>query len=213
MKLTIKPEIIRQLKLKDETLARVIELVPVPMRRQTPDLFEAIIASIISQQISTKAAETIKQRLSDKSGGITPESLLSLEIIDIQSCGMSFRKAGYIAGVSREVAEGGLDLDELSHMSDERLTKELIKLPGIGPWTAEMLLIFSLGREDVLSLTDLGIVRGIERIYGQDFVTPKNLQALKERFSPYGTAAGLYFWLVAGMTPSELEELYRSLER
>lgn len=207
MKLTIRPEVIEKLKAKDEILAKVIDRVPVPVRKRTPDLFEAIVKSIISQQISTKAAETISARLKSRVESITPEALLTLHVTDIQSMGMSFRKAGYIHGVAREVAEGRLDLDELSRLEDASLIKELTKLPGIGPWTAEMLLIFSLGRDDVLSITDLGIVRGIERVYGSDFVTPKNLSILKERFTPYGTAAGLYFWLVAGMEQARWKEL------
>ena len=213
MQLTIKPEIVAALKAKDDTLARVIEALPIPVRRANPDLFCAIVGSIISQQISTKAAETIYRRLDEKLGRITPANLAALAVADIQSLGMSFRKAGYLKGMAQAVTDGQLDLDEVSSLPDERVIEQLTQLPGIGRWTAEMLLIFSLGRDDVLSLGDLGIRRGIERIYGRDFINQKSLRRLKEKLSPYGTAAGLYFWQVAGLDASGLEELNYFLGR
>lgn len=213
MQLTIDPQVVEELKAKDARLAQVIEHLPVPVRKQSPDLFEAIISSIVSQQISTRAAETIMQRMVDQIVKITPESIISLEIDDIQAFGMSFRKAGYIAGVARQVVAGKLNLDELSSLSDETVVKHLTKLSGIGPWTAEMLLIFSLGREDVLSISDLGIQRGVERVYGSGFVNQKSLLQLRERFSPHGTAAGLYFWHVAGLSPTDWADLDQSLFR
>lgn len=213
MQLTIKPEIVAALKAKDDTLARVIEALPVPVRRANPDLFSAIVGSIISQQISTKAAETIYRRLEETLGAVTPDNLAALDVSEIQRLGMSFRKAGYLNGIAQAVAGGELNLDELSSLPDERVIEELIRLPGIGRWTAEMLLIFSLGRDDVLSLGDLGIRRGIERIYGADCLNQKSLRRLKEKLSPYGTAAGLYFWYVAGLDASGLEEFAYFLGR
>lgn len=196
----------------DPIIGRWLAILPDLNRPGTADLFEAMISSIIGQQISTKAAVTIKQRLHDKIGEITPEAMSQLSQDEIQALGMSFRKASYLEAITQEVVSGRLNLDELSSVADETIIERLVKLPGIGPWTAEMLLIFTLGREDVLSIDDLGIKRGVERVYRLDSADKKTLRRLKEKFSPYGTAAGLVFWQVAGLTNDELAQAYLNLE-
>ena len=196
----------------DPILGQVMDFLPPIERPGTADLFESIIGSIISQQISTKAAITIRQRLLDKVGSITPENVAALSREEIQALGMSFRKAGYMETIAQEVLSGRLNLEELSSFSDERVIEELVALPGVGRWTAEMLLIFSLGRSNVLSMDDLGIRRGIERVYAEP-PNKETLRVLKEKFSPYGTAAGLVFWQVAGLGEEDLAQLYHSLGR
>lgn len=207
MQLSVEPYIIEELKKRDPTLAWWIEQLAVPVRTMTPDLFEAMISSIISQQISTKAAVTILDRLRAKSGRIAPQAIKALGLAEIQACGMSFRKAGYILAACEAVLTGQLNLDELSSAADERVIEVLTELPGIGRWTAEMLMIFSLGRQDVLSISDLGIQRGIMRAYRLTSVTKKDLLELRQRFSPYATSAGLYFWKIAGLSPEQLDQL------
>lgn len=206
MQLTIPKSDLEQLILIEPKLIPWIEKLPPLERPGTADLFEAIISSIISQQISTKAAVTIKNRLQEKAGSITPLAVARLSREEIQALGMSFRKAGYLEAITERVVSGALHLDELSSFSDERVIEELVALPGIGPWTAEMLLIFSLGRTDVLSIDDLGIKRGVERVFGLESADKKFLRELKTRFSPFGTSAGLLFWQVAGLSKTELED-------
>lgn len=210
MPITVSPEELSALIAIEPRFEKLVRHFGLPVRDHTPDLYLALISSIISQQISTKAADTIKQRLLDLVGQVTPERLADLTREQIQGLGLSFRKVDYIQAITAEVLSGSLALDDLSSMSDEQVIKRLDALPGIGPWSAEMLLIFSLGRSDVLSLADLGIQRGIQRFYQLDSLDKKNLSVYRDRFSPYGTAAGLIFWQLAGLTEAELTDLYQS---
>jgi 3-methyladenine DNA glycosylase/8-oxoguanine DNA glycosylase len=163
-------------------------------REVNPDPFSAIVGSIISQQISTKAAETVEGRLLEKAGGLSARKLDELSIQDIQQCGLSFRKAGYIKGIAEAQMSGAVDFDSLKKLPDEEIIRSLVGLKGVGRWTAEMMLIFSFARRDVLSFDDLGIRRGLQRAYGMEELKKDQHSYFRELFSPYGTVASLYLW-------------------
>jgi len=182
------------LKKKDKKLGEAIERIGLIDREITPDLFPAIIDSIISQQISSKAAETVLKRLIDLIGELTPVNIVNIDIVKIQQCGMTLRKAGYIKNIAQKVLAGELDLEELTKLSDEDITNKLVALDGIGIWTAEMLLIFALCRPDVISYGDLAIRRGIMNLYGLKELSKDKFNRYKKRYSPYGTVASLYLW-------------------
>lgn len=181
---------------KDKKLAAVIERVGQIEREVTPDLFAALISSIISQQISNKAAETVWRRFHELAGEVTPQNILAKTVGEIQACGISFRKAGYIWGIA-EAAVTRIDFSKLSDLPDDEIVKRLTALKGVGVWTVEMLLIFSLSRPDVLSYGDLAIRRGMTRLYGLKELTPEKFLRYKKRYSPYGTVASLYLWELA----------------
>lgn len=193
--LTIKDEALNHLK-KDEAMKELIERVGLIKRESNKDLFSSLVSSIIAQLISTKAANTIKGRLLEKVS-LTPEAIYDLEDEELRSIGISLKKAQAIKEISRQVLTGELLLEGLSLLSDEELKERLVKLPSVGPWTAEMLMIFSLERENVLSGLDLGIRRGIERLYQRE-ATKEFISELKEIYAPYGTTASIYLWHLAG---------------
>lgn len=193
--LTIKDEALNHLK-KDEAMKELIERVGLIKRESNKDLFSSLVSSIIAQLISTKAANTIKGRLLEKVS-LTPEAIYNLEDEELRSIGISLKKAQAIKEISRQVLTGELLLEGLSLLSDEELKERLVKLPSVGPWTAEMLMIFSLERENVLSGLDLGIRRGIERLYQRE-ATKEFISELKEIYAPYGTTASIYLWHLAG---------------
>lgn len=182
------------LKKQDERLSLAIERIGMIERNVTPDLFTALINSIVSQQISTKAATTIRNRLLNKVPNINPDAVAALSIEDIQSCGLSARKAGYIKSCADAVIHGAIKLSELPSLSDNEVIKQLSSLNGVGIWTAEMLLIFSLERPDVVSYGDLGIRKGMMKLYGMESLTKIQFENLRERYSPYGSVASLYLW-------------------
>lgn len=186
------------LKDRDSRLGIAIEKIGMIKRAVNPDLFSALISSIIGQQISTKAAKTVESRLIDKVGDITPESIYNLETEDIQQCGMSNRKADYIKGIAELAESNTIDFKSLHHLGDEEFTRELIKIKGVGEWTAEMLLIHSLQRQDVVSYKDLGIRRGIERLYGIEELSKEEFEKFQNIYSPYGTVASIYLWEISG---------------
>jgi len=130
-------------------------------------------------------------------GAITPETISSAATRDIQQCGMSMRKAGYIKGIADAVADGSLDLDGLHKLPDDEIIALLTGLNGVGIWTAEMILIFSMERPDVLSWGDLAIRRGMMRLYGKVSIDRAGFECYRKRYSPYGSVASLYLWEVS----------------
>lgn len=185
------------LKKKDPLLGKAIDDIGMIKREVNSDIFSALISSVISQQISTKSALTVKGRLVEKTGKITPKTIYELDAEEIQKCGMSMRKAGYIKGIADAAISKTIDFDNLHNLSEEKVKEELISLKGVGEWTAEMLLIHSLEREDILSFKDLGIRRGIMRLYGLEELTLKEFEVYKERYSPHGTVASIYLWEIS----------------
>lgn len=187
------------LRRQDRKLGRVIDSLGMLRAETNPDLFAALVSSVIGQQISGKAAATVWERVVARFGEVTPSKLDRASLEDVQSCGMSFRKAGYVKGIAAACEQGGLDLEGLKHLPDREVVKALITLKGVGPWTAEMMLIFSLGRKDVVSWGDLAIRRGMMSLYGLDVLTREDFETIRRRYSPYGSMASLYIWEVAHM--------------
>lgn len=186
------------LKKKDKKLGAAIDKIhdtsSMIERFIEPDLFASLVRNIIGQQIATKAAHTVYQRFLEAFGSITPENILNYSIEEIQKLGVSFRKAGYIRNSAQMIATGAIDLDSLWTKTDDEVVTELSKLPGIGKWTAEMLLIFSMGRPDVVSFGDLAILRGMCHVYGHQKITKELFEKYRKRYSPYGTLASFYLW-------------------
>mgnify|MGYP000858966370 CR=1 FL=1 len=185
------------LKSRDKKLGEAIDRIGFVKREIIPDPFRALIYSIVGQQVSGKAADTVFGRLTEKAGGITPGNLAKLETAEIQSCGMSARKAGYIKGITEAALTGAVDFGNLGKKTDDEIIKILTGLNGVGVWTAEMLLIFSLGRPDVLSFNDFGIRKGIMKLYGLNELTRGNFMQCRITFSPYCTTASIYLWEIA----------------
>lgn len=190
-------EEIQYLEGNDPALGNVIDRVGMIRREVIPDLFTALVFNIIGQQISPKAADTVWKRLQEKLGAITPESVAQATPDDIKCCGLSLRKASYIQVIAEMITRGQLNLEEVAVLPDDEFIKKMSALPGIGIWTAEMLLIFSLQRKDVVSFDDLAIRRGMMKVYGLEFLTKEEFNRIRERYSPYGTVASLYLWAAA----------------
>lgn len=189
---------IEYLKRKDKKLAAAIERIGKIERVITPDPFVALVSSVVSQQISNKAAETVWNRLNILLGGeITPEKITQTELSAIRGCGMSERKAGYIKGIAEACLTGRIEFNTLHTLSNEEIIKLLSSLNGVGVWTAEMLLIFSFNRLDVLSYNDLAIRRGIMNLYGLKELSKEKFERYRKRYSPYGSVASLYLWALA----------------
>lgn len=185
------------LKESDPILGAAIDRIGFVKREVNPDIFSALISSIISQQISTKAAITVKNRLLELVGEIKPENIIKLDLEEIQKCGMSMRKADYINSIAEAVINKAVDLNNLNKLSDGEVIKELTKLKGVGEWTAEMLLIHSLQRPNVLSFKDLGIRRGLMRLYSLDHISKDEFEVYRNRYSPYNTVASIYLWKIS----------------
>lgn len=182
---------------QDPVLGAAIARIGHIERAVIPDLFAALINSIAGQQISGKALATVWARLCDRLGEMTPESVLDAGEDGLRACGLSGRKAGYMLAAARAVQDGTLPIHSLVDKTDEEVIKILTALPGVGRWTAEMLLIFSLERPDVLAFDDFGIRKGLCRLYGLEEITRTQFAMYRARYTPYATVAGLYLWAVA----------------
>lgn len=170
---------------------------PLTELRLQRDRFFALANSILSQQISVHAARAIKDRLRERVGpdGITPDSLARLDIEDLRGVGISRPKAAYLKDLADRVASGELALDRMPRMSDERVIEALIEVRGIGVWTAQMFLIFSLGRLDVFPHDDYGVRAAIQKLYGLDALPDKKASLeIASPWRPYATIASWYCW-------------------
>lgn len=194
------------LKSRCKRMAEVIESVGHINRKADDDLFSSVVHHIIGQQISTRAQQTIWQRMQEALGEVTATSIDSRSVEQLQSLGMTFRKAEYIKDFCRKVLSGEFDLKAVDTMSDEDAIAALSSLKGIGVWTAKMILLFCLQRPDVLSYGDLAIQRGLRMVYHHRDITPQLFERYRRRFSPCGSVASLYLWAVAGGAIPELKD-------
>lgn len=158
-------------------------------------LYEELVESIIGQQLSGKAADTIFKRFLKLFGDNkfpTPQKLLKTDVEKLRSAGMSYSKASYVKNIAQAFKNGDLDIKTLRKLSDEDVRKELIKIKGVGNWTAEMTLIFTLKREDVFSLGDAGLRRAIKNLYGIE--KDADILKLSETWKPKRSYACWYLW-------------------
>ena len=153
---------------------------------------------IVGQQIATKAQTTIWNRMLERFGEVTPEAMAACSDDELQQVGISFRKVGYIKGAAARVLSGEVDLEGLAELSDDEVCRTLSALPGIGVWTAEMLMTFSMQRPNILSWGDLAIHRGLRMVHHHRRITPELFAKYRRRYTPYGSVASLYLWEVAG---------------
>ena len=197
---------IKYLKAKDARLAEVIDQVGHIDRAVDNDLFSSVVHHIVGQQISTKAQQTIWQRMNDTFDAVTAETIGNASIDELQSLGMTFRKAEYIRDFSLKITHGEFDLAAVEQMTDEDAIAILASLKGIGVWTAEMILLFCLQRPNILSYDDLAIQRGMRMVYHHRKIDRKLFEKYRRRLSPYCSVASLYFWAVAGGAIPEMRD-------
>jgi DNA-3-methyladenine glycosylase II len=181
----------------DPVMRTTIEQVGPCTLRPDPDIFNALVDAIISQQISVKAANAIvgRVRAAMPGGMITPEALAGCDFDRLRTLGLSTQKARYILSLVEHVQGGLLVLEELPMLGDEEIIQRLTMVKGIGRWTAEMVLIFTLGRADVLPVDDLGFLEGVRAAYNLP-ERPKRAEMLArgELWRPYRTFATWYMW-------------------
>ncbi len=189
---------------KDPILNKLVKKYGTPnnFRDRSEFLYEELVESIIGQQLSGKAADTIFKRFlalykdkhlpTGRQEFPRPEELLKTDVEKLRSAGMSYSKASYIKNIAQAFKDKKLDAKKLKAMSDEEVKKELTKIKGVGNWTAEMILIFTLKREDVFSLGDAGLRRAIKNLYNIEKET--DILKLAEKWKPKRSYACWYLW-------------------
>jgi DNA-3-methyladenine glycosylase II len=169
---------------------------PIEFSPHQQDLFAEIVDSIISQQLSGKVAKVIYSRFEalfpDKK--VDPKIILTIDDSKLRAIGTSWAKVKYIKDLATKALDGTIKLHLLDNMKDEEVVEYLVQVKGIGPWTAQMILMFSLGRPDVLPLNDLGIQKAFEQLYAVKRDNQKKMLKIAEAWKPYRTIACRYLW-------------------
>lgn len=163
---------------------------PCKLTHRDGALFQTLANSIIAQQVSYQAANSIKNRVRQVAPNLAAQEFLAATPEALRAAGLSGRKVQYILALSQRAADGRIDFDKLKKASDDEVIETLVEAPGIGKWTAEMFLIFGLHRPDVLSLGDAGLQRAGKLLFGEE----SQLQEVAQPWRPYRSVASWYLW-------------------
>ncbi|KKQ99044.1 MAG: DNA-3-methyladenine glycosylase [Candidatus Woesebacteria bacterium GW2011_GWB1_39_12] len=160
------------------------------------DYFQGLVGEIIGQQLSGRVADVIYERLKKKvNGRLTPRKILALSDQELRNCGMAWAKVRSIKDLAQRVKDKKLHIRNLNELPDDEVMKELVAVKGIGRWTAEMFLMFTLGRLDIFPVDDLGIKKGFEKVTGKKFDRIRSAK-FTLRWKPYRTVASWYIWRI-----------------
>ncbi|WP_148715823.1 DNA-3-methyladenine glycosylase family protein [Chitinolyticbacter meiyuanensis] len=191
-----------ELTANDPVLARLIASYPGISLEGRGDVFLTLARSVVGQQISVKAADSIWRRVVEAVGAMESRRVLAADPLALRACGLSQRKVEYLTDLARHHADGRLDRELLAGLDDEALIGALTDIRGIGRWTAEMFMMFHLLRPNVLPLDDIGIVRAIALLYhGGERLPKAEIRRLAEPWQPWCTAASWYLWRSLEPTP------------
>lgn len=188
------PEV-RHLTAVDPVMAELIERVGPLTQPLETDFFESLAGAIVAQQLSDAAAATIWKRVVALVGEVRPERILATPADDLRGAGLSRGKVGFITDLAGRVADDRLDLTRIASLPDDEVVEALVTVKGIGRWTAEMFLIFALGRPDVLAVDDGALRSTVGWLYSIEDVDDRaHIARIGEAWRPYRTAASLYLW-------------------
>lgn len=197
---------LEHLRQADSVFARLIEQVGPCTLTTDDDLFAVLTRGIVFQLISVKAARTIADRLAAVCQPLTPARLLELPIQTLRQVGLSQRKVEYLRGIAQRIADGQLTAQTLRALGDREVAAVLRPCPGIGPWTIDMVLIFHLGRPDVLPVGDMGLRLAVQTQFGlPQLPSAAELIELAKPWQPYRTTATWYLWRSRGFVPQSGE--------
>ena len=189
----------KHLSKRDRVMKKLIPQFGEARLQSRGDAFTTLARSIVGQQISVKAAQSVWDKFAGTAGGVPtrlePDAVLALDATTLRGCGLSVRKAEYLSDLAHHFAEGTVHVGQWQQMEDEEIIDELVAIRGIGRWTAEMFLIFHLMRPNVLPLDDLGLLKGISLSYfSGEPVSRSEARELGEGWAPFRSVATWYLW-------------------
>ncbi len=188
---------ITYLRQRDQRLGEVMEKIGPIDREVDPSLFSSVVHQILGQQISSKAQETIWNRLREALGMVDAQTIAAADPDFLHSLGISPRKVEEIREFAQKVRDGLFDLEGIRQKEDAEAIAQLTSLRGVGVWTAEMILLFGLQRPDILSYGDYGIRRGLCLLHAHTEITRELFETYRGLYHPYGSVASLYLWALA----------------
>ena len=180
---------------RDDDVRDALSAYGKPKPRIRPEGFETFVNTVVAQQISTHAASAIMGRVRKRLPRLTPRTLMKVSDEDLRAAGLSFRKIEYLRGLAEAELSGRLGIKQLGELNDEEAIERIVQLRGFGRWSAEIYLMFSLGRRDIFPADDLALQVALGRLKGLDKrPTAKEARALTEPWAPYRSAASLFLW-------------------
>jgi DNA-3-methyladenine glycosylase II len=180
---------------RDKVLRKLIRKFPDADLRTRGDAFQTLCRSIVGQQISVKAAQSIWARFAEAAGKVEPPSVVAMPVETLRACGLSGQKSLYVKDLATHFHTGAIRPRRWPRMKDEAIIEDLVRVKGIGRWSVEMFLIFHLMRPDVLPVDDLGLRRAMERAYnGGEPLTKDEMRSLGAAWSPWSSVATWYLW-------------------
>ena len=186
---------------RDPTLSRIVEAYPEPKLSPHGDVVRTLIKSVVGQQISVQAADATWERMVALMGGVDPGRIYETDIMSLRGCGLSMRKAEYISGIAEMWERGALNVN-WDELEESEVRERLLPIRGVGPWTVDMVLIFSLGFQDVLPLGDVGLLRAVENNYsGGKKLKLEEVRGIADPWRPYRTVATWYLWRTIDAEP------------
>ena len=193
-----------ELAARDEVLRTLVRRCDAYIAGSRGDAFSTLARSIVGQQISVKAAQSVWARLRDELGTIAPEQLIARDLAQLRACGLSGQKAAYLLDLAQRFSSGALDPARWVHLDDEAIIDELVLVKGIGRWTAQMFLIFYLARPDVFPVADVGLQRAISLHYNRGKpVTIRKMAKVGASWAPWRSVATWYMWRSLDAAPVE----------
>ena len=194
----------KELKKKDKKLGKIIDSYPKDFLFTKSDPFLTLARSIVGQQISVKAAQSVWDKLISKIGNISPNEINRVHSNTLKSAGLSRQKVLYLKNLSKAFIYKELNVNSWNKMSDSEIIEDLIKIKGIGKWTAEMFLIFNLCRADIFPLDDIGMIKGVCKIYKLEYpIKREELIEIGNKWKPYRSVATWYLWRSLDPIPVE----------
>ncbi len=189
---------------KDKKLGRIIKSYPRDFLFSKSDPYYTLARSIVGQQISVKAAQAVWDRYENKIKKVTPHNTQKMHFMSLKSCGLSRQKISYLKSLSSSFISKEINPNKWKNNTDEEIISELIKIKGIGRWTAEMYLIFNLCRPDIFPADDLGLIKGICNCYNIKYpISKESAIKLSKKWKPYRSVATWYFWRSLDPIPVE----------
>lgn len=194
----------KELKKRDKRLGKIIDTYPKDFLFTKSDPFLTLARSIVGQQISVKAAQSVWDKLVSKIGNVSPDQVYKTHSNTLKSAGLSRQKVSYLKNLSNAFITRKLKINSWNKMTDDEIVEDLIKIKGIGRWTAEMFLIFNLCRADIFPLDDVGMIKGICKIYKLKYpIEREKLIKIGDKWRPYRSVATWYLWRSLDPIPVE----------
>ncbi len=198
------PEACRALGKRCTLMRALIKQHPTARKRARGNAFQTLARSIVGQQISVKAAQAVWDRVAIAVGKVAPQNFLAMSDEDLRACGLSRGKVTYLKDLARHFEEKLVNPRRWPHMTDDEVIEDLVRVKGVGRWSAEMFLIFYLWRPNVFPVADIGVIRAIEKhFHARVRLSKDEIEAYRARWAPWNTVATWYLWRSLEASPVE----------